>query len=152
MTLVSDATVADAVFFWNADEPSGFMSQWLEHRFTVDGQDYLTNEHWMMASKARLFQDVESERRILAAGTPEEARDLGRLVANFDRKAWDKHKYEIVLEGNRHKFNSSATLRAQLLQTGSRLLVEASPVDRIWGVGFDRTTAAANTNHWGENL
>lgn len=39
-----------------------------------------------------------------------------------------------------------------LLETGDRLLVEASPYDKIWGVGYSAANAAANEGNWGENL
>lgn len=61
----------------------------------------------------------------------------------------------IVTEGNVHKFTFSEdadSLRAQLLATGDRELVEASPRDRIWGVGFAERNAGANRHRWGQNL
>ncbi|CAM5660466.1 hypothetical protein SALBM217S_01487 [Streptomyces griseoloalbus] len=37
------------------------LSQWWPSPFTVDGVEYATAEHWMMAAKARLFGDAEAE-------------------------------------------------------------------------------------------
>jgi ribA/ribD-fused uncharacterized protein len=39
-----------------------------------------------------------------------------------------------------------------LLATGEREIVEASPQDRIWGVGFKESEAERNRYRWGENL
>ncbi|MFD9632862.1 NADAR family protein [Streptomyces violascens] len=115
--------------------PSCF-SQWWLSRFVVDGVEYATAEHWMMASKARLFGDPEAERAALTAANPALAKKAGRLVRGFDEAVWRRERYGIVLAGSLHKFGQDEALRAYLLGTGSRVLVEASPLDRIWGIGL----------------
>ncbi|MEV4741857.1 NADAR family protein [Streptomyces sp. NPDC049555] len=130
------------VFFWGHRPPrgggvgSGCFSQWWPSPFTVGGVQYATAEHWMMAGKARLFGDAEAEARALAAGHPKQAKDAGRSVRGFDEQEWVRHRYGLVVEGSVHKFAQHPELRAYLLGTGSRVLVEASPVDRIWGIGL----------------
>ncbi|GAU70075.1 hypothetical protein SSP35_16_00700 [Streptomyces sp. NBRC 110611] len=124
--------------------PSCF-SQWWPAPFTVDGITYATAEHWMMAGKARLFDDAEAEQRAIAAGHPQQAKAAGRTVRGFDEKIWRRHRFGLVVEGSVHKFGGDPALRKFLLGTGSRVLVEASPLDRIWGIGLaaddDRATA-----------
>ncbi|WP_438291396.1 NADAR family protein [Streptomyces sp. HUAS TT7] len=115
--------------------PSCF-SQWWPSRFVVDGVEYATAEHWMMASKARLFGDPEAERAALTAANPALAKKAGRLVRGFDDAVWRRERYGIVLVGSLHKFGQDEALRAYLLGTGDRVLVEASPLDRIWGIGL----------------
>ncbi|TPQ19822.1 NADAR family protein [Streptomyces sporangiiformans] len=112
------------------------LSQWWPSPFTVDGVEYGTAEHWMMAGKARLFQDAEAERRVLAAEHPAEAKKAGRLVRGFDESLWERERFGIVVEGSVHKFAAHAELRAFLLGTDERVLVEASPMDRVWGIGL----------------
>ncbi|MFG3036320.1 MULTISPECIES: NADAR family protein [unclassified Streptomyces] len=112
------------------------LSQWWPAPFTVDGVAYATAEHWMMAAKARLFGDAEAERAALAAGTPAQAKAAGRLVRGFDDTVWERERFGIVVEGSVHKFASDPALTGFLLGTGNRVLVEASPVDRIWGIGL----------------
>ena len=112
------------------------LSQWWPSPFTVDGVEYATAEHWMMASKARLFGDPEAEREAVAASSPAQAKKVGRLVRGFDDALWQRERFGIVVEGSVHKFAAHADLRAFLLGTGGRVLVEASPVDRIWGIGL----------------
>ncbi|MCX5393498.1 NADAR family protein [Streptomyces sp. NBC_00094] len=112
------------------------LSQWWPAPFVVDGVRYATAEHWMMTAKARLFGDVEAERAALTARTPAEAKKAGRLVRDFDEAVWERERFGIVVEGGVHKFSSNEALRAYLLGTGTRVLVEASPVDRIWGIGL----------------
>ncbi|WP_089099729.1 NADAR family protein [Streptomyces hyaluromycini] len=119
------------------------LSQWWPSRFVVDGVEYATAEHWMMAGKARLFGDAEAERAVLAAGHPAEAKKAGRLVRGFDEAKWQRERFGIVAEGSVHKFAADAGLRDFLLATGNRVLVEASPVDRVWGIGLTATDAAA---------
>ncbi|MET8569130.1 NADAR family protein [Streptomyces sp. NPDC004783] len=132
----------------------GCLSQWWPSPFAVDGVEYATAEHWMMAGKARLFGDAEAERRALAAEHPAEAKKAGRLVRGFDEAVWARERFRIVVEGSVHKFASDPALRAFLLNTGERVLVEASPVDRVWGIGLAADDAAAgDPERWrGENL
>lgn len=111
-------------------------SQWWPAPFTVDDITYATAEHWMMAGKARLFGDAEAERRAIAAGHPKQAKDAGRGVRGFDEETWQRHRFDLVVEGSLHKFGQHAELREFLLATNSRVLVEASPLDRIWGIGL----------------
>ncbi|MFF6790235.1 NADAR family protein [Streptomyces filamentosus] len=112
------------------------LSQWWPSPFVVDGVRYATAEHWMMAGKARLFGDAEAERAAVAAPTPAQAKNAGRLVRGFDETVWARERFGIVVAGNIHKFGSDEGLRSYLLGTGGRVLVEASPVDRIWGIGL----------------
>ena len=148
------------LFFWgqqprkDGQVSKSCFSQWWEEVFVVDGITYRSAEHWMMAEKARLFQDEEILQEILAAISPAEAKKLGRSVRNFDPQTWDAHKFEIVKQGNLHKFAQSDALRSFLLTTHKRIIVEASPYDRIWGIGMsERDPGVENPHNWqGENL
>jgi ribA/ribD-fused uncharacterized protein len=132
----------------------GCLSQWWPSRFTVDGAGYASAEHWMMAEKASLFGDAAARERILAARTPAEAKALGRLVQGFDDAVWEAARFEIVVAGSVHKFGARDDLRAYLLGTRGRVLVEASPRDRIWGIGMSANHEnAADPRKWrGTNL
>ena len=90
----------------------------------------------MMAEKARLFGDTETERRILEAESPRLHKKLGQQVAGFREDLWVAHRRDIVFRGNVAKFSQNETLRSLLLETGDRRMVEASPLDRIWGIGL----------------
>ncbi|WP_280840506.1 NADAR family protein [Micromonospora sp. A200] len=115
---------------------AGCLSQWWPAAFTVDGRRFTTAEHWMMWQKAALFGDEEAGERILAAGHPHRAKALGRQVRGFDQAVWEARRYDIVVAGSVAKFGQHDDLRAYLLGTGDRVLVEASPVDRVWGIGL----------------
>jgi hypothetical protein len=130
------------LFFWgyqpdkSGELTSTCFSQWWHCPFEVDGITYLTTEHWMMAEKARLFGDKEILPQILSPNTPGEAKSLGREVKNFDQKRWEEYRYAIVVKGNLYKFRQHPELREYLLGTNDRILVEASPIDTIWGIGL----------------
>ncbi|MFC8782652.1 NADAR family protein [Streptomyces nigra] len=130
------------------------LSQWWPSPFTVDGVRYATAEHWMMAGKARLFRDAEAERLALVAEHPAEAKKAGRLVRGFDDAVWARERFRIVVEGSVHKFAAHPELRGFLLGTGERVLVEASPLDRVWGIGLAATDqGAGDPERWkGPNL
>lgn len=112
------------------------LSQWCQSAFTIDDVVYRTAEHWMMAEKARLFDNDVLRERIIDCTSPGEAKALGRMVENFDEQTWVMHRQSIVLEGSIQKFTQNPELRSYLLNTSGRILVEASPVDPVWGIGL----------------
>ncbi|WP_103532777.1 NADAR family protein [Streptomyces sp. SM11] len=112
------------------------LSQWWPSPFTVDGVTYASAEHWMMAGKARLFGDPEAERAAVSAKSPAAAKKAGRLVRGFDEDVWIRERFALVVAGSVHKFGQDPELGGYLLGTGDRVLVEASPLDRIWGIGL----------------
>jgi len=132
----------DYRFFWKATPwPDGrptdaCFSQWWGGDFVVEGATYATAEHWMMAAKARLFGDEAVRAEVLAARDPAAVKALGRKVRGFDEDTWKRHRLDLVTEGNVAKFSQDASLRAHLLATGGAVLVEASPLDRVWGIGL----------------
>ncbi|MFD7310927.1 NADAR family protein [Promicromonospora sp. NPDC059942] len=140
--LVEAGATPKYLHFWgHQPEPGGTagkgsLSQWFEAEFEVDGVRYRTAEHWMMAQKARLFDDPEAERAAVDASNPALAKAAGRTVRDFDDAVWVRERFEIVVRGNEHKFAAHPGLREYLVGTGSRVLVEASPRDRVWGIGM----------------
>jgi ribA/ribD-fused uncharacterized protein len=148
------------LFFWG-HQPSkdgritaSCFSQWWPAPFVVNGLRYPTAEHWMMAAKARLFGDEQTASQILQAGSPKQAKQLGRQVKGFNEAVWDRDKRAIVEEGSFQKFRQNKALGEFLLSTRDLVLVEASPVDRVWGIGLAADDEkAANPLQWrGENL
>lgn len=137
--------------FGGARDP---LSQWHPSRFWIGGDEFRTAEHWMMYAKARLFGDEDAALAILAAESPARAKALGRRVVSFDEAVWEIHRERIVAEGSRAKFTQHSDLRRHLLDTAPALLAEASPTDRIWGIGLRATDPAAlRPREWrGRNL
>ena len=130
------------------------LSQWWEAPFTFAGAVYPTAEHWMMAEKARFFGDEACAAAILAARSPGAAKALGRSAKGFDHDEWERVRSAIVRTGNVEKFRQHPDLLAWLLTTGDDVLVEASPRDRIWGIGMAASNPdAERVSAWrGENL
>ena len=124
---------ATMVLFW---QPPGIYGQWTPSPFTIDGDTYSCAEQFMMAEKARLFGDEHTRAKILATDSPRDHKALGRQVRNFVSETWDRECLAIVVRGNHAKFSQNPAMLAALLATGDKLLVEASPLDKIWGVGL----------------
>ncbi|MFM7148480.1 MAG: NADAR family protein [Gemmataceae bacterium] len=137
------------LYFWG-HQPSkdgritaACLSQWFPAIFKIDEVTYPTAEHWMMASKARLFGDEGTLQKILATEDPKAAKAMGRLVKNFDDGIWKQHARRLVTEGNAAKFGQNQSLREYLVGTGDQVLVEASPYDDLWGIGLKATDERA---------
>ena len=129
------------IFFWKDNEENGYLSNWYPRKFVIDDFEYLHVEQYMMSQKAKLFHDAARYTAILRATKPWECKDLGKQVTPFDAKAWNAVKYDIVKAGNRAKFEQNPDLKSKLLSTGDAILAEASPKDKIWGIGLDAKTA-----------
>ncbi|HAO5826056.1 TPA: NADAR family protein [Listeria monocytogenes] len=136
------------IFFWGHQPAEdgkiskSCFSQWWICSFKVDGVEYNCAEQFMMAEKAKLFNDMEMREKILAAKHPKQAKDFGRLIRGFQEDIWLKNRFNIVMRANQAKFSQNEELKKFLMQTKKRILVEASPVDKIWGIGM----AADNKN------
>ena len=148
------------LFFWGHTPKTetvvdkACLSQWFPRAFVVDGVRYASAEHYMMGAKARLFADEAAFARVLEAKTPAEAKQIGREVQSYDEHAWRKARFPAVVEGNIAKFGQHPDLRDFLLATNDAVLVEASPRDRIWGIGMGASNPdARDPRKWrGENL
>lgn len=135
-------------FFYN-----GIYSQWYPSKIVEDNIEFSCAEQYMMYKKAVLFGDAKIAQQIMSSDKHAVIKALGRKVANFDEKKWDEHKYNIVVNGNLLKFSQNAALKKKLLSTTDEtIFVEASPYDRIWGIGYDSNKALANKESWGLNL
>ncbi len=130
------------LFFWG-HQPSHdgsitktSFSQWWKSDFSIETDQYCCMEQYMMAEKARLFEDEEVLEEILKSKNPKQIKELGRKVRNFKEDIWQRNRCSIILNGNYAKFLQNKRLREFLLQTQNRVLVEASPYDKIWGIGM----------------
>jgi ribA/ribD-fused uncharacterized protein len=138
----------------------GVLSQWYggfvaqDSSFFYESMVYKHCEQWMMAHKAILFNDKESFSKIMDTRQPKVCQYLGGMVKNFEQERWDNTKEHLVFMGNLLKFSQNPSLGAFLLSTGDNIIAEASPTDKIWGIGCNLTDENAyDKDKWrGQNL
>lgn len=153
------------IYFWSENNhKTGFLSQWYiscfkEYENTNEEQKMVTEfnccEQYMMYNKAMLFGDTKTSISILNESRPRTQKSLGRVIDNFNDEEWNKHKENIVYRGNYLKFSQNQDLADKLLSFPKNcIFVEASPYDKIWGIGL--TESVAKKRHpdtWpGQNL
>ena len=159
--------------FWACDDSHGFLSNWYKSPFSskmcIKGYDefkiaklseypyeipYVCAEQFLMAGKAMLFEDHDAHEKIMCTKSPREMKDFGRRVKNFDEMTWNANKMFIMRTALYLKFTQNEELKTGLLLTGDKELIEASPYDKIWGVGIGpNDKRLLNTDEWkGLNL
>ena len=137
-------------FFWKSK-----LSNWTKSKFTVqyffNEYTYNCGEQMMMHLKALTFHDYIIAEKIMKSSNPKEIKALGRQVQNFKSEQWDKVKYDLVKIGLYNRFTQDLEAKEELLKHKGKIFVEASPYDRIWGVGV-RITDALDKRMWkGQN-
>lgn len=130
------APITGPIGFWRESDPLGCCSNWYPAGFSFADEEFATSEHWMMWQKARVMGDWDTAEKVLDAPTPRKAKELGAQVAPYDGALWDDVREELVYYGVREKFVQNPRLGNLLLSTKSALLAEASPYDRVWGIGL----------------
>lgn len=155
MLLSTLYTMSDYVYFWRLSEDNAVFSQWYPSKF-IDGYGmrWYTAEQFMMYHKAKTFKDEKIATRILnnPRSGPAYHKSLGRQIENFKMDVWRQVCENIVFRANMFKFSQNTTLKEMILDTGDKILVEASPPDSLWGIGFDAEMAELYIEDWGENL
>ncbi len=119
------------IFFYGS-----VFSQWAMIDIEIDGMVFNCNEQFMMYKKAELFDDGFALEHIMNSNNPAVQKSWGRRVKNFDKKEWEKIAQDVVLSANWAKFTQHKDLRKQLIDSGDKIIVEASPTDCVWGIGM----------------
>ena len=126
-----------------------YPSQWYIIPFTIEGINYNCCEQYMMSEKAKFFNDMETNDLIMNALEPKDQKKLGREVKNFNEVEWNNVADEIVFKANLAKFSQNPDLKKKLLETGTKIFVECSPYDKIWGNGLNITdTLNTHPDNW----
>lgn len=143
--------MSEFTFFYGHRSP---FSNWHMRPFVMDGVEFNCAEQAMMYRKALFFGDEVCAQRIMAAAHPRDQKKLGRQVSGFDEQKWNEAREDVVYDIVLAKFSQNADLKKVLLETKSTELVEASPFDRIWGIGLAETDERAkDKSQWqGRNL
>ena len=153
------------IAFWRPSDPYGYLGQWYisDFGFTSNDQNQLPDkiknlglfnsredvvtkmmiknkynctEQFMMMGKAALFNDNDIFDKLYQIKSPCTQKSYGRKVSGFDERTWDTFSKDIVILGNYLKFSQNSLLLDKLKSTNGSMLVEGSPLDRIWGVGM----------------
>lgn len=119
------------VYFWGS-----VLSNWYDCKFIYNDHNFNNSEQAFMWEKAKFFNDDETAELILNTPDPRTVKELGRQVKNFNRDLWLEHGYYAMINVNYAKYSQNINLKNILLSTGDKILVEASPFDRIWGIGL----------------
>ena len=120
------------VYFWGDKT----LSNWGPAEFEYRGKHFYNSEQAFMWEKAILFDDQEIAEKILENDNPSTVKALGRKVKNFDLPSWSEKSYQVMVDVCYAKFDQNPKLKETLFSTGDKTIVEASPMDRILGVGL----------------
>jgi len=149
--MIAERITDTHIYFWN-----GIFSQWYttKDQFNDSDRVYQNAEQYMMYHKAILFQDYKIANDIMLTSIPGDIKALGKKIKNFNLNIWNQHKENIVTQGNVLKFSQNETLKNIMFEYKKHILVEASPYDKIWGIGLaPNDDRVLNEKNWdGENL
>lgn len=136
-------------FFWG-----DYFSNWYPSGFIVDYITFNCGEQYMMYHKAMTFDDDETADKIMRTDDPSTQKKYGRQVQGYDDKVWSEVRYELVKKGLVQKFMQNPEMKQYLLDRKDKIIVEASPYDRIWGIGYHENddNILDEIDNWGENL
>ncbi len=150
MIKIEDRVTDTHVYFWG--DPT--LSNWGPAPFTYKENKFYNSEQAFMWEKALCFGDTETANQILETSNPRTAKDLGRLVKNYDEKIWETKRFDAMFNVCLAKFSQNKPRLETLLSTGNKTIVEASPYDKVWGVGIHWTDdEILDENNWkGQNL
>lgn len=142
------------LYFFREYEDNGYLSNWYLCETKIPFDEYLfeTSEHVFMYLKAKCFGDITTARKIVTCKTARGVKALGQQVKNFDESVWEACREEAMIAALKAKFESNDHLRAKLKATRKDVLVEASPYDRIWGIGISVADAKKGIKWKGLNL
>lgn len=138
------------VFFWGDDDIySNFYIT--PTPMVIGGKTIMfrSSEHAFMYIKALYFCDLKSADLIIKTSHPYDAKKIGRKVKNFNDILWSAISMTVMYDVNLAKFSHTEILRQCLLETGDRIIVEASPYDKIWGIGLaENDPKALDQSNW----
>lgn len=143
------------VLFWG-----GVLSNFYECenplKIEIDGKTIQvpTSEHAFMIFKAAHFEDWAAVDKISKAKTPKEAKSIGRSVKNYDDLEWDGVRKDYMKKALVAKKEASPIFSESLHKWPGKSFVEASPYDKIWGIGLEELDPDADDeSKWrGQNL
>lgn len=144
------------IFFWKIGQPNDIYSNWYPAWFVVEGVRYETSEQYIMAKKALLLGDTRAYNKIMGTADPAEAKKYGREAKDYTGKLglWPQVRFDVAFNANFAKFTQNPDLCYEMMESGNAHFAEASPVDKVWGIGLDADNPLAQQQYeWqGNNL
>ncbi len=140
------------ILFWHSDS---IFSNWYQPvKIEYNNQIFENTEALFMFMKAKFFNDEEIALEIVNNQDPKSTKALGRNIKNYDDVRWGEVRYSFMRDANFLKFSQNKNLGYKLIETGNKILAEASPYDTVWGIGlYPNSPAAKNESTWkGQNL
>ena len=129
---VSSKSTDDTVGFFGEINP---LSNFHPAKFTLDGQEFISSEQYIQATKAYYFNDLESYQKIMGCKTSFDCKQLAWSINNVDGKKWDAVARSLCEKGIREKFLQNPHLMHVLIEkTSNKTIVECAN-DRLWGNG-----------------
>jgi ribA/ribD-fused uncharacterized protein len=150
-SLLATREIDDHLFFYSGQS---VFSNFSPANFSVDGADYSFSEQYIQEQKALLFKANDIAKQVMSASSPGEMKRLTSRIPYFDRKVWEDKVPEICYAALKNKFSQNPKLANILTSTGKKILVEASPYDKLWGIGFakEEKNLLQKKSSWGKNL
>lgn len=102
--------------------------------FEVKNISYFCVEQYLLANQAILFRDDVMLEKIMTAKSIRQARLFGDKIRNFDQEEWNHHKLNMAYVGNLCKFRQNENLKFKLLETENKIIVNADPYEKDWGI------------------
>ncbi|KAL5631591.1 hypothetical protein ACGC1H_007197 [Rhizoctonia solani] len=145
-------TFDSGIYFNTPEQDYGFLSRWHVSKFTSSRFTYRTVQQYMAHRKGLLFAPTSPyTAAILDTTNPSALLKLSGQIPNFNESVWQREKIRLLVTATWLKFTQDAGMKARLLGTKSRQLVDADPNDRYLGVGYDVAAAPINRAKWGKN-
>ncbi len=134
-----------SVDFYREEGELGYLANYSNYGFTVDGVYYPTAEHFYQASK---FDNPEIIQKILSCKTAREAASVGRDRNNKRIDHFKDIKLDKMYQAVYEKFQQNPDIRKKLIETGDEEIREMTDQESYWGVG----PQLDGENHMGEIL
>ena len=151
----SELETHDEIYFYgHRSGKYACFSNFYPATFTGDGITFNCSEQYFMYQKCLLFDADNTEllKKILSSIDPAKVKRFGRQVNNFNEDIWKNHRELVMCSAVTLKFSQNNNMKKILLDTGAKMLYEASNQDKIWGIGYYADDALANKNSFGINL
>ncbi len=120
------------IYFYDKDQPYYCFSNFSPYSLTLDAREWPSAEHYYQAQKflgTPLFEKVQQ------ADYARSAFFLAQENKKSTRPDWTGGREDVMRRAVLAKFTQNLEIQAILASTGSKLLIEASPVDGFWGAG-----------------